>query len=772
MSFNSNQRMFINKDVGKFVINESKTIRDAINLYGNNYGLPLIVINNNDEFVGTLSNGDIRIFLAKRENKVEDSIKRAVNKNAKYCFDDFDKSIYEHFLSENRIRIVPITDKFKKLKAVAYHEDIYIKLGHKVIKSDINDVYLIAELGVNHNGNLNNALKLIDNIKQAGFDAVKMQFRSTETYSNDRFKNDVDLGTEYILSELERVDLSHKEESIIINYINEKNLDFIGTPFDQKSLERLINYKPNAIKIASCDLTNNFLIESCAKCNLPMILSTGMSNETEIIKANQLLEELNVHKCFLHCNSTYPTPLNDVNLNYINRLQKITNSIVGYSSHDGDQLIALASIPAGAKIIEVHVTKDRNDIGTDHLASITVDETIEFVKSARKLIITNGSSNPRIPSQGELLNKIPLGKSLCYKNDFKEGYKINSSEDFVACSPGDGIKIENHKSLDNKLLKQNVKKLDKVTYEHFSKDNNQIDKYLISSKAQKVLNEFKWGIPVRYRDIEILNDIFNSPILEIHLSSMDLNYNLNKINKKNLTNKALIVHAIEQYHDGFIFDLASEDKDIRKISLKRFDELAIHCKKLIDYLGTTEPLKIVLNCGGFTKNNFCNIDTYKEKKKFLYKNLNFLKDKYSDFKILPQTMPPFPWHQGGTSFHNLLRSSEDIKELNKETGLLICFDFSHTFMESKYSEIDFNKKFLEIIEFADHLHLSDSSSSSNEGLNIDDGSIDFAFTLNKIFEFHEKSKISFIPEVWQGHLDKGEGFRISLERISRYLQKN
>ena len=83
MSSNSNQRMFINKDVGKFIINESKTIRDAINLYGNNYGLTLIVINNNDEFVGTLSNGDIRIFLAKRENKVEDSIKRAVNKNAK-----------------------------------------------------------------------------------------------------------------------------------------------------------------------------------------------------------------------------------------------------------------------------------------------------------------------------------------------------------------------------------------------------------------------------------------------------------------------------------------------------------------------------------------------------------------------------------------------------------------------------------------------------------------------------------------------------------------
>ena len=132
-------------------------------------------------------------------------------------------------------------------------------------------------------------------------------------------------------------------------------------------------------------------------------------------------------------------------------------------------------------------------------------------------------------------------------------------------------------------------------------------------------------------------------------------------------------------------------------------------------------------------------------------------------------MPPFPWHQGGASYHNLLRSSEDIKELNEETGLKICLDFSHTFMESKYSKKSFNDNFLEMIKFADHLHLSDSSSSSNEGLNIDDGNIDFKFTLDKIFKSSNNNVISFIPEVWQGHLKNGEGFKISLERIARYL---
>tara|TARA_Y100001933_G_scaffold261071_1_gene314837 strand:+ start:548 stop:2866 length:2319 start_codon:yes stop_codon:yes gene_type:complete len=769
MNFNSNQKLFINKNVDKFFIRDDKTLRDAISLFGNNFGLPLIVINNNNEFIGTLSNGDIRLFLADPKRKIVDSIKDAVNKKAKYCFEDFDKSIFEHFLSEKNIKIIPILDKFKKLKAVAYYENIYLNLGKKVLKTNSNNIYLIAEIGVNHNGDFEEAIALVDNIYEAGFDAVKMQFRSSETYSNDRFINNVDLGTEYILSELERVALTYKEEEMIIEHIKKKNLDFIGTPFDQKSLLRLINYEPTALKVASCDLTNHFLIKSCANYNVPLILSTGMSNETEIIKTNQLLEDLNVNRCFLHCNSTYPTPLRDVNLKYIHRLQKITNCIVGYSSHDGDQTIAIGSIASGAKVIEVHVTKNRSGKGTDHLASITVDETKQFVTSSRKISIANGYANPRIPSQGELLNKIPLGKSLCYAKNLNKGHIINASNDFIACSPGDGIKIDKNKEFNNKLLKADVNKLDKVLNSHFDGYIEEKIQYLINNQSKEILKEFKWGIPARYRDIEVLNDIFESPILEIHLSSKDLEFDITNLSKNKLNNKEFIVHAIEQYHDGFIFDLASDKEEYRDVSLKRFDELISHCNQLLDYFGSKEKIKIILNCGGFTRDSFCDLNSYKRKKKYLYENLIFLKDKYKEFKILPQTMPPFPWHQGGTSYHNLLRNSKDIAELNQETGLKVCFDFSHTFMESVYSKIDFNKNLLDIINYTDHLHLSDSSSSSNEGLNIDDGNIDFQFAFKEVFKVHKKNKITFIPEVWQGHLNNGEGFKISLNRISRYL---
>ena len=222
--------MFINSDIHKFVVDINKSVKYAISLFANNGGLPLIAIDNQDEFIGTLSNGDIRVFLSQGQNNIEAPIINAINKESKYCFDHFDKSIFDHLLSNTNIRIVPILDKHKKLKAVAYYDKIHFKIGNKYINNEFKRNFLIAEIGVNHNGKIEEAIELIDNISKAGFDAVKMQFRSSDTYSNIKNNYDIDLGTEYILSELKRVELSSIQEIEIINYIKSKNLDFIGTP--------------------------------------------------------------------------------------------------------------------------------------------------------------------------------------------------------------------------------------------------------------------------------------------------------------------------------------------------------------------------------------------------------------------------------------------------------------------------------------------------------------------------------------------------------------
>ena len=146
------------------------------------------------------------------------------------------------------------------------------------------------------------------------------------------------------------------------------NLEIILTPFDEIALNEICDSKINlsAIKIASCDLTNASLIKAAANLEIPLIVSTGMSYEREILKTSIQLRNLFVDHAFLHCNSTYPSPIEDSNLKYISRLKDITKTIVGYSSHEGDMTIPLCSISHGAQIVEFHITRSRESKGTDH----------------------------------------------------------------------------------------------------------------------------------------------------------------------------------------------------------------------------------------------------------------------------------------------------------------------------------------------------------------------------------------------------------------------
>ncbi|WP_320666630.1 N-acetylneuraminate synthase family protein [Prochlorococcus sp. MIT 1307] len=764
----------VDKSIMNFCIEKNKTVADAIQAFFASKGLPLIVINASYELIGSLSNGDIRKFLSDPKSKITDPISKALNRSPHYAFDTDDISVVKHELSTEKTRLVPIITKNRKVISIAYLTDISLNINQKDITYQNNLIYLIAEIGVNHNGNLKEAYELVDAAVEANFDAVKLQFRSNSTYSNVKETGNIDLGTEYILEELKRTSLNSEEEKKLCRYIRSKQIDFIGTPFDDDALERLYSYQPDAIKIASCDLTNHSLLKNCANKNLPLIISTGMSNETEIIQTKQYLTELEVDHAFLHCNSTYPSPVEDARLKYIGRLAYITNAISGYSSHDGNKYIPLAAIGAGAKIIELHITKDKKAKGTDHAASLVIDELKSFVKSARLIAKALGSSNPRVPTQGELINKVSLGKSLCYKRNLKKGTIINTEKDFILRSPGDGITSTRLNEFINKKLTKDVNYLDKVDFTDFENLVNlstNIRKEL-QDDQRKSLSQFEWGVPVRYRDMEEMISLFKPPLIEIHLSSKDLGFPLENLNHKYMKNKSIILHAIEQYHDGFILDLASNRQDIIDESFLRINELNEHAKKINTLFQPKQKIKIVMNCGGFSRTNFLNKEEVQQREVLLIDNLILAKNKLSEFEILPQSMPPFPWHQGGRSYHNLLRSTESLISLNQQTGLNICLDFSHTYMDCLYTKCDFYQALESLMPITSHLHISDSNSSSNEGLNIDEGSIDFENVFNIILnKDFSKRTISLIPEVWQGHHNNGEGFQIALERMSRYISE-
>ena len=194
----------------------------------------------------------------------------------------------------------------------------------------------------------------------------------------------------------------HKE---IRRYCKERNILYMCTPWDEPSIDVLADFNVAAVKLASADLFNPYLIEKASKLGKPLILSTGMSYDEEIVRAAEQLRKLAVPFAFLHCNSAYPAPDADIQLGYLSRLKEI-HDVIGYSGHERGIAISIAAVALGSKIIERHITFDRNMEGPDHLASLEPTEFKQLVDGIRQVESALPWAGPgRYPSQGELLNR-------------------------------------------------------------------------------------------------------------------------------------------------------------------------------------------------------------------------------------------------------------------------------------------------------------------------------------------------------------------------------
>ena len=248
--------------------------------------------------------------------------------------------------------------------------------------------YIIAEIGINHNGNLEIAKKLIDIAVLSGCDAVKFQKRNPDVCVPDHQKNimrDTPWGTMTYLEYKYKVEFGKIEYDEIDRYCKEKNIAWSASPWDLDSLEFLNQYDLPFIKLPSAMLTNDELVKACSKSNKKLIVSTGMSTEEEITHAIDIIKEYTKDFAILHCNSTYPAPLNELNLLTIKTLKDKYNCEVGYSGHEFRIGTTVASIYLGATIIERHITLDRTMWGTDHLSSVEPQGLIKLVKGIREL---------------------------------------------------------------------------------------------------------------------------------------------------------------------------------------------------------------------------------------------------------------------------------------------------------------------------------------------------------------------------------------------------
>ena len=248
--------------------------------------------------------------------------------------------------------------------------------------------YIIAEIGINHNGDLDIAKRLIDIAALSGCDAVKFQKRNVDVCVADHKKNimrDTPWGTMTYLEYKYRVEFEKAEYDEIDRYCAEKGIKWSASPWDMDSLEFLQQYELPFIKLPSAMLTNNELVEACAKSGKKLILSTGMSTEEEINIAVSLIRKHTENFAILHCNSTYPAPIDELNLSTIATLKNKYKCEVGYSGHEFRIGTTVAAVYLGATILERHITLDRTMWGTDHLSSVEPQGLIKLVKGVREL---------------------------------------------------------------------------------------------------------------------------------------------------------------------------------------------------------------------------------------------------------------------------------------------------------------------------------------------------------------------------------------------------
>jgi len=323
--------------------------------------------------------------------------------------------------------------------------------------------YIIAEIGINHNGDILIAKKLIDVAVDIGADAVKFQKRNLESIYQKDILDDPTLdsqGTEILIDVLKEVEFDEKNFIELKNYCKEKEITFLCTPWDIPSVDFLEKLNVSAYKIASADMTNLPLISYISKFKKPMIISTGMSMMDEIEKTVNFVKEKHATFSLLHCNSTYPSPVELLNLSLIPVLQKKFNVPIGYSGHESSILPSLTAANMGAVIIERHITLDKKMEGIDQASSLEPDEFKTLIQNIRESEKAKGVPNKKM-TRGEVLQREVLGKSIVCSNPISKG-ELFSENNIEIRTPARGLSPQYFYEIIGKSSNRDIKKGDYI----------------------------------------------------------------------------------------------------------------------------------------------------------------------------------------------------------------------------------------------------------------------------------------------------------------------
>ena len=748
--------MTLINSLNDFCVLDAESISTSLAKLERNESKLLFVLNEGGYLLGSVTDGDVRRWLQNStEFDLNGPISQVMNKNVKWAGEDTPREIIElDFI--NGVNCIPILDNIGRLMKICFKDGQKINIGNKFISKE-SPAFIIAEIGNNHQGSITLAKELVDHAVEAGVDCVKFQMRQMSKLYRHNTGAVEDLGAEYTMDLLNKYQLPNDSLFEIFDYCSSKEVIALCTPWDNESVDLLEQYGLPAYKVASADMTNFELLERLAATKKPLICSTGMSTEIEILQTVKFLERNHADFVLLHCNSTYPTPYKDVNLRYLPRLSKVSGKLIGYSGHERGIHVPIAAVALGAKVIEKHLTIDTKLEGADHKVSLLPHELSSMVTQIRQVEDAFGSSYAgRVLTQGELINRDSLAKSLVAKKPLFKG-DIVTRDVIEVRGPGQGLQPNRIDDLVGIKLNRDV------SAQGFFFES---DLRPLIQKRTKYNFDRPYGIPVRYHDFASLSDGVHLDFVEFHLSYKDLELDPTAYLPSSNA-MGLAVHCPELFANDHLLNLASEDQSYRARSISELQRTIVTTKRLNAYFSNESDPVLIVNAGGWSQGGFKS----KEDRPRMYDRVaeTLSTVDLTGVQIAIQTMPPFPWHFGGQSFHNLFIDPDEIVRFcNANPEIKICLDISHSMMACNHFGWSLESFVQKVAPFTCHLHIVDALGIDGEGVEIGKGDVDFQ-ALSSVLK-NKLQGVQFIPEVWQGHVANGEGFWKALTFLEEALE--
>ena len=613
-------------------------------------------------------------------------------------------------------------------------------------------ILIVAEIGINHNGSVDRAKHMIELAHEAGASAVKFQKRDLSSiYTGDVLSNleHFEQSFQYLIPILRDFELEADQLAEVEAHCRGVGIQFLCTPFDRPSLALLEALDVPGYKVASGDLTNLDLLEALCETGKPLMLSTGMSLAAEVDRTVEFLRGRAARFALLHCVSSYPVDPRDANLRRIHELEQRYGCPVGYSGHDLGTSLSVVAASLGACIIEKHFTLDRAMRGPDHKISLLPEEIHRLVASVRECEQAMRSPRDHI-LQGELLNQMVFRKSVVAAKPIRKGERLER-EMLTVKGPGTGLSPQQLFDLIGRSAPR-----DMIVDEAFRPDD------LEPASAAEWAEGIGWGrfgLVVRYHDFE--HALRHDPdCLEFHLTYHDtlleIPHEKLELHAARLRQMTLRVHCCEYIGEN-LFDLCSKYPDILDRSLRTLQRVIDVTDELASYFDGSTP-GIVFNCGAMSLRTDVR-DTRIDVEGF-HERIGGLDLRGTH--LLAQNMPPYPWYFGGQWKGHYFLAARELIDFCQATGQALCLDLSHAHMACTYLGVPFGEYLEQLRPHVQHVHLSDAQGISGEGTQVGTGDVDFEL----FFRLYGDYVGTWVPEIWQGHVNDNAGARLALARLA------